>query len=176
MKTLINRKSGPPSVEDRRAVGDQLTRITSGYKEPLRVQWDRLSDDEQRELIALTRKADAPGSFSLTHLSKRELARFEQLFEKGAARPGFFSTMRDDVTLRREAAAIVQNLLKPPRRVALAEPGSVTFSKRWAFEFLRDGILWPAHVALLEYLVATWENGALPVPSSFRCAIVRRRY
>lgn len=124
----------------------------------VRVDAAKLADDETAQLIQLTlggRNDD------------RDQKRYEALIEKAAGKqPGsIFRAAREQAQLQREMAELRRETQKPSRRVALAEAGSVTLPRQWIFDFVRDGVLWPAHVGVLAYLLATFENGGLPVES-----------
>ena len=58
-----------------------------------------------------------------------------------------FQLAREQAKFTSDMAEIAQSARKPPRRVQLAEEGSITMSKLWVYDYVKDGILWPSHLA-----------------------------
>lgn len=169
------KRLNPSDRDERRYLGATVRRTTAGYAEPLRPNWERLSDDDFRALLTLTRKGDPPRAgrdpadvepgFQLAALGKRDAKKWERLVGKSVGNEKFFDQDRERDRMKLEFADLAADLARQPRRVAFAERGSVTLPREWVFDFVQREVLWPSHVALLTYLLAAFENGALPHPS-----------
>lgn len=150
------RDRGAPSSDTLAAVKNQITVVTSGYGDGyggLRVDWDELSADERRELVALTQEADDEDGFSLTRLG-RKLRRWEALVEKATGADGLFSESREWAEIKRQVAELHRETARLPisrkeEKGLLAELG----------EQVRGGYLHGDHVALLALLLVAFESG-----------------
>jgi hypothetical protein len=159
MSLLTKRKSRwgiPP--EELSALSSTLSRWT-GLKADLK----RLDPDAQAELAALVRQIQTEGGgYNLRDLDKKNRDRWELLTARSADVPdNFFETAREEASLRRNISELVARVRRPAPRVKYEQSGSITLPKAWCFDFLRgtEPVLWPAHIALLAWFEATWENG-----------------
>lgn len=169
MKVLPRSRKGSPSWEKLTWAKDAVATATAGYSPGgLRLDFARLDEDEQTDLLSLVEATAAGGGFNLARLGKKDRQRFEGLAEEAAGRkPGsVFQAARDLAEFRALGEEFARQGRAPARRLELAEEGSVTLSRQVAFDFVRDGVLFPSHVAMLVYLVACFENGAVPKPSA----------
>src|SRR5436190_14016554 len=80
----------------RAGITNAIYRLTAGFETPLRLDWDRLSEAEQRDLLDLAREADTPDGLRLASLAPRKLRRLEKLAEKAAGQPGAFDQVREE--------------------------------------------------------------------------------
>jgi hypothetical protein len=168
MSNLLNRK--PRRVQPEVFAGTKaaIARATGGLREGgLRLSADRVDDEEQRELVGLVERACEGGGFNANRLDEKQRRRFEALCEKGCgATPGsIFERAREMGKLKRDLDHVVREARTPPRRLKLEEPGSITLRRQWVFDFVRDGILFPAHIACLVYVQTIFEGGAIPKPA-----------
>ncbi len=93
LKTLVMQGFTRPGGDAWRATADQIIVVTSGFAPGgLRLQADFLTEEEQADLIKLTRRAsegDDDAGFDLSRLGKREQKRWERLCEVSSGRePG----------------------------------------------------------------------------------------
>lgn len=166
LKTRTRQQERPPDGEVFANVANALFRHTAGLDQPLRVRRENLDLREQRELVDLAVECDGPTGLRLTDLPSRKLKRFERLAAKGAGMSeDHFDQLREQEKHRAEFADIGRQIRMPPRRIKLAEPGSIELPKQWCWDFVRDRVLWPSHLGLLCYLLATFENGGPPIPA-----------
>src|SRR6266852_486829 len=107
MMNILKKNQQRPGRDDLQAVADGIARLTAGH-EPggFRVDWKQLSDEEAHDLVALSRKADAPGGFQLPLLSKSERRTWERLIELGSGHPDFFAELRKSEKFERDIAAM----------------------------------------------------------------------
>jgi hypothetical protein len=168
MKTLVTQGFVRPGEEEWRATCTQITVLTSGFLPGgLRLQADRLTDQEKATVIKLTRKAsgdDDDAAFDLDRLSKRERLRWERLCEVGGGRePGsVFEAARKAQETATGFAALARLAARPKRRIDLHEKGSVTLPKQIVFDFLDrpNPALTIATLGLLVFVCSQFENGA----------------
>lgn len=168
MKTLVTQGFVRPGQEDWRATCTQITVLTSGLLQGgLRLQADRLTEEERTSLMKLTRKAsegDDDAGFSLDRLKKRDQAVWERLCEVGSGRePGsVFAAARKAQETAKGFAALARLASRPKRRVDLHEEGSVTLPRRVVWDMLDrpNPALTIATLGLLVFVVAQFENGA----------------
>ena len=156
-----------PSPERLLAAKDAIAIATIVHRPGgLRIDWKRLSDEEQTELCDLVDAAWEDGGHTPERLGPRR-ERYELLIERGAGqKPGsVFAQTRGLAELRKLGDDYRRETLAPPRRIRLEEAGSVTLKQRWAFDYFRTRVLFPSHVAVLVYVMSTFENGALPFPN-----------
>jgi hypothetical protein len=125
-------------------------------------QLGALDDGEAAEFVALIRKVEqdehGERSTNLTRLGRRELVRLEALVEACIEAPGYFVHLRQQADSKSTLEALARKARLPGPRERWEEPGAVILPKKWAFEFLRDGVLWMEHVALLVLLLSLFEN------------------
>jgi hypothetical protein len=160
-RTRTRAEPNPPSPDVRRGVTNAIYRLLR-----LRVRWDNLDVADQRALVDLAREADGEHGIQLATLPAKKRKRFEQLSAKAAGLPAdHFEQRRKDAQLRAAMAEIGRQAKTPPRRVRLEQEGSIVLRKEWVFDFVARGVLWPTHVALLVYVMAIFENGAVPKPA-----------
>jgi hypothetical protein len=154
--TLRKRQQWPIGREEVRWALIEIARFTG-----LKVNADLLDEDERRALHALVRQATEGGGFGIEErLGRRQRTKFEKLVEKAAGlEPGTFQKERDSAALRARAAALATEARRPPRRPRWEEQGAVVLKRQWAFEWVRDGVLFVDHLGLLTLLIAQFENG-----------------
>lgn len=86
--------------------------ISGGLRTDLR---QNLTDDEQAELVGLTREAEGDDrSFVLDRLSKRKQQRWETLVGKGGGNPKFFADYRDAEQIKEIAAQAHVGIVRRP--------------------------------------------------------------
>lgn len=80
----------------------------------LRVDADRLSEDEQREFVDLVREASGEyGAWSFDHLDGRKRKRLEKLIEQGSDSRGLFERKRQEAEVRALATSAFRAAAKP---------------------------------------------------------------
>jgi hypothetical protein len=169
MSNLLNRKNARPrriQPELLHWAAAEIATATGRYRPGgLRVDWRKLEYDDQAQLVKYVEAAAAGGGWNLDRLDAKGREHFEQLAEKAcnAERGAVFERTRETMKLKRDLGEVVREAKKPRRRVTLEEAGSITLRKQWVYDFVRDGVLWPSHIGLLVYLLATFENGGTPV-------------
>jgi hypothetical protein len=85
-----------PSSERLKGIADYVVRRTSGMVSGgLRADLTSLSDDEQTEVVALTREAEEGGGVNFDRLSKKKQDRWERLVGKAAGDEKFFANHRE---------------------------------------------------------------------------------
>lgn len=115
MNVGSRRRRGAPSRHTLIEIRDVIARETSGYRPGgLRVNWDRLSEDEQRKVVELVRAAGRDGGWSFSNLSKRDRAVLEGLIEKAADANGIFENARSMEEIRALAAEAHQASVRRP--------------------------------------------------------------
>jgi hypothetical protein len=160
--TRERRRRGQLLPEQLTWIGAKLGRWTT-----LRADLTKLSDEEQRDLLDLVKKASASedpdvDAFNPDKLGKRDRGKLERLVEKGSGAPNAFKESCADAAFRAEIAEIAKEAMKPERRPKWEEEGAVVLPKQWCFDFVRDGVLWVDHVGLLVTMLAWFESAELP--------------
>jgi hypothetical protein len=155
--TLRRQRRRAPTSEVLSSIHDFVVRRTGTLKENgLRINWANLTDDDQAELVELTREAEqGGGGFKLDNLSRKRARRWEALVARGAGEPeSFFEDRRkaDEIrALATEATArSVRRPFKPREEVGLI----ATVAR-----VLRNGHLNADHVAFLLFVACQWETG-----------------
>jgi hypothetical protein len=164
MKTLTKRQRTRPKPDDLRSVSDHIVRLTAAapVEGGLRIDWDRLDDNEAGELVELTRKADdRVEGFRLNRLSAKELRRWESLVEVGADAPGVFASAREEAELRAATAELAAQARRPSPRPRYEEAGAIVLPRGLTFDLLtqKGETLWIEHLGLLVWTLAALENG-----------------
>jgi hypothetical protein len=121
----------------------------------------RLNEDELADLMALTREleTDEGEGFDSTRLEPKQLRRWERLVGKAAGDEDLFERRREGAEQHARLAELARRARTPAPRPRFEQPGSVHLPREWCFEFVRDGILFPSHLAVLVLLEAIFENG-----------------
>jgi hypothetical protein len=129
---------------------------------------DVLSDEEQRDLLDLVKKAsksDQPEVDAFNPegaLGKRDLARLEKLVERSAGQPGAFKKGRDLEAVRAEARQIVkESLAATPSRQEQAR-FFAEITKQTQGGNGRGPCLYAEHVGVLTVLLAALFAGEMP--------------
>jgi hypothetical protein len=160
--TTRGRRSGPAREELAAAL--KSARRWSG----LRLDGDRLTADERHDLHRLHSQITADAEHGVVRddprylADPRDRAAFETLVAKAADLPhDFFEAARKEASMHRRVAELAARVRRPGPRARHEEAGCVVLPKQWAFEFQRgqQPVLWPAHIGLLAWLEAIWENG-----------------
>ena len=119
MNLGTRRSRTAPHIETLKGISDFVVRRTAGMVSGgLRCDFAaNLSEDEQTELVALTREAERGGGSVLDRLSKKKQARWERLVGKGGGDPSFFANARELENIRTLASeAHVAAVRRPFRR------------------------------------------------------------
>jgi len=130
----------------------------------IRLDPDRLDDDERERFAELARKAttDERG-VNLSPLGKRDRAALERLLGKAAGEEGLIERRREEAAATAKIRELAERAVRPPARPRFEERGAVILP-RAVFEQLRGGYLWIEHVGLLAFIVAQLENGVCLAP------------
>lgn len=157
--TAPTRRQRPgPRPEDRRAVGDQLVRTLG-----LRVDWDRLADDEASQLVETVQRADTQDGFNLASLGRRDTSRLEKLLEKGAnLQPGHLDRQRKDAASFAEIQQLAAKARAKP--VTRAQEGALLAEIHK--QLTTDRALWVEHLAVLVAVLAQFAAGQTVAPGA----------
>jgi hypothetical protein len=136
----------------------------------LQIKRSRLNEEEQVELLQLAVNARTRRGIEVERLNERDRSRYEQIVEKAARRPGVFQALRQErelVQLRRALEPIAREARKPPRRIDVHEPGSITLPKDVCFDAFDtdEPYLWISTLGMLAFVVSQLENGACLAPN-----------
>lgn len=106
-----------PNRDTLRSIQDFVVRRTSAMiSGGLRADLASLSEDEQTEVVSLTREAEEGGGFVLDRLSNRKRDRWERLVGKAAGDEKFFANHREMDEVRTLAALAHRESVRRPFR------------------------------------------------------------
>jgi hypothetical protein len=149
--TLRRRRSQRPVKEALTACAQAVAISTAGWdRGSVRVRFDRLDDDEARELVELSEKCVAGWGVDWTKLGRKDRARWEALVEQaGALGDGFFQRMRDEAKLRSEIGELAREAAKPAAPSVREQERLIAL----LHAHVRDGILHLDRLAVLVYVL-----------------------
>jgi hypothetical protein len=156
-------KTKRPSSERLSSVRDEIARRTAGLPDgSLYVDVQRFDDDEARELCTLTDQL-----FRSAPLDERDQARWNELVEQGADRPGRFAKLADERTLRsqmRELAARARRPAPQPKP-QFEQPGTLILPA-FLFAWLKrqPPAIHLEHLGLLSFVLLQLEAGECLMP------------
>jgi hypothetical protein len=129
---------------------DVIARETSGYRPGgLRVNTDRLSEDEQERLVALVNEAGSGRAWWWDKLKKKDRTALEGLIEKGADAPRIFEETRALEEIRALAAEAHVAAVRRPFRPREESGILHELGRQFADGFLTADMLGPLLVVFL---------------------------
>src|SRR5919109_3678548 len=148
MNLTKRRRTADTTREALLAAGRPFERVYGVRLDP-----DRLDDDEREQFAELARKArsEEGGGVNLSPLGRRERAALERLLEKAVGETGLFERRRQEAAATVKIRELAERAVRPSARPRFEERGAVILP-RAVFEQLRGGYLWIEHVGLLAFI------------------------
>jgi len=143
----LRERTSRPDKDTLRGVGYEIARRTAAMPDgSLRLDWRPLDDGEAAELVDLVEQDEA--------LTRRQIARYEELLEQATGKPGLFAKLRNIESIAAMA--------REAKRSVVRRSFSTTETNGLLGEIaihLRDGMLRSDHVLLLVAILSSLELG-----------------
>jgi hypothetical protein len=166
-ESMLRRKQRPNNDQLRQVAMSLQRWVAIGSHE---LDWSRLSDDEAAtvvELHAKIREGEEPGitRSDPRHLGDRDRRRYERLVAKAfGRRDDLFEKAEEEAKMKTKLAELAYRVARPPARPKWEEQGAVVLRPLWVGPWVRDGVLFVEHIALLVIVLAQLEAGVAFAP------------